>query len=291
MGELSDLNKLVWPFPKAVIKPPPAGKYGSYVGHDVVEQRLLIVCGPPRTSLVKEVRGDVPMRKGKPATQNKAAVPDKPPLNDVVCGVVLRMEATIDAEERWAEEAGDTDPHNWEHDGQRMKDAMSDAYKRCALRLGVGLHLRDKDGNYDLHLRMQAANEVGQGVEPGEETGTDDELVPTDHAEQLEQWDAAAAQVPPDGPAEPVPPSGSPPAEPAPSGDERPDAGQTASSAPQSGGQHPEHYTAGPVGPDTWCADCDEPIGDHTIRRGPNRWWCHKVCPRDKKAAKAAKGG
>jgi hypothetical protein len=39
-------------------------------------------------------------------------------------------------------------PHNWDTDGARLKDAMSDAYKRCAMRLGVGLHLWAQDAFY-----------------------------------------------------------------------------------------------------------------------------------------------
>jgi hypothetical protein len=53
------------------------------------------------------------------------------------------MRATIDGTEHTVTEAGDCEnPGNWPHDGARLKDASSDAYKRCAMRLAaVGLHL------------------------------------------------------------------------------------------------------------------------------------------------------
>jgi len=124
-------TKLLKTFPAAAVKSNPTG-YGSYVAHTLVEQRLIDVFGvPPRTKVVHVIRGNAPGKKA-----------DDPPLENVVCGVVLRMEATVDGHEWWAEEAGDCElPSNWTHDGPRLKDAMSDAYKRCAMRLGVALHV------------------------------------------------------------------------------------------------------------------------------------------------------
>ena len=42
-------------------------------------------------------------------------------------------------------------PNNWKTDGARLKACASDGIKRCAMRLGLGLHLWHKhDGNYVL---------------------------------------------------------------------------------------------------------------------------------------------
>jgi hypothetical protein len=55
------------------------------------------------------------------------------------------------------EEVGDCEqPHNWPHDGARLKDAMSDSLKRCAMRLGVTLHLWSGD-EFSLYDQLRAA--------------------------------------------------------------------------------------------------------------------------------------
>jgi hypothetical protein len=136
MSVLRQLTKLLHPFPTAVVHNNPGGG-GTYVKHSTVEQRLLDVLGcPPNTTFVREIRGDAPGKKDEA-------------LTNVVVGVILRMEATVDGHHVVVEEAGDCElPSNWKHDGARMKDAMSDAYKRCAMRLGVGLHLWSQDDFY-----------------------------------------------------------------------------------------------------------------------------------------------
>ena len=52
------------------------------------------------------------------------------------------MTLEIDGQIVTVEEAGECEqPFNWRTDGARMKDAVSDAVKRCAMAFGVGLHL------------------------------------------------------------------------------------------------------------------------------------------------------
>ena len=52
------------------------------------------------------------------------------------------MTVEIDGELVTVEEVGDVEqPFNWKSDGARLKDAVSDAVKRCAMAFGVGLHL------------------------------------------------------------------------------------------------------------------------------------------------------
>lgn len=148
MGDLRDLTKLCHPFPASMIEKNPSGG-GSYVSHPVVEQRILDVLGPVDFGLVQIVRGDVPGRPGDPNGKSDRAKAGTPDLPGAVVGVVARMSATIDGRAVTVEEAGDCEaPHNWPHDGARMKDAMSDAYKRCAMRLGVGLHLWAQEHYY-----------------------------------------------------------------------------------------------------------------------------------------------
>lgn len=145
---MRDLTKLLHPFPSAVVKTNPSGG-GSYVAHPVVEQRILDVLGPVDFQLVQVIRGDVPGTPPNPNGKSARAKAGTPDLTAAVVGVVCRMRCSIDGQTVQVEEAGDCEaPHNWPHDGARLKDAMSDAYKRCAMRLGVGLHLWAQDAFY-----------------------------------------------------------------------------------------------------------------------------------------------
>lgn len=148
MAELSDLAKLSHPFPSRVIHKNPSGG-GSYVKHSTVQQRIMDVLGLVDFQLVEILRGDVAAIPPNPKGTSERAKRGAPALERVVVGVIARMSATIDGQAVTVEEAGDCEqPHNWPHDGARMKDAMSDAYKRCAMRLGVGLHLWSQDDFY-----------------------------------------------------------------------------------------------------------------------------------------------
>lgn len=145
---MRDLTKLLFPFPQKVVKTNPSGG-GSYVAHPVVEQRIIDVLGPVTTELVELIRGDVEGKAPNPSGSSARAKAGTPPLTAAVVGMVLRMTATIDGKTVVVEEVGDCEaPHNWPHDGARAKDAFSDAYKRCAMRLGVGLHLWAQDDFY-----------------------------------------------------------------------------------------------------------------------------------------------
>jgi hypothetical protein len=152
-----DLTKLVYPFPQKVVHTNPSGG-GDYVAHPVVEHRLLDVLGPIDTTVMQIVRGTV------------AAKADKKALEDVCVAVVLRMAVTIDGQDISVEEVGDCeDPHFWKTDGQRLKDAMSDAYKRCAMRLGVGLHLWAQQDFYLFEkLKKQDEDAEAEQAEPKE---------------------------------------------------------------------------------------------------------------------------
>ena len=63
-------------------------------------------------------------------------------------------------------EAGDVEnPTNWKTNGARMKDAMSDAIKRCAMALGVGLHLWsqiDGQDEYFLDKQLEKINSLNE---------------------------------------------------------------------------------------------------------------------------------
>lgn len=136
----SQLAKLATKFPDKLVKKAPQGKYGSYVEHGTITQALLATCGPFSQTVSQVIRGYVPQAERKDRKTGEIKV--LPELPDAIVGVVLALSLVIDGREVVVEEVGDVDdPHNWTHDGARLKDAISDAIKRCAMRLGLGLHL------------------------------------------------------------------------------------------------------------------------------------------------------
>lgn len=142
---MSQLRDLVEPFPDRFVHDNPSGG-GSYVKHHVIVQRLLSVVGPYDFGVIELIRGDVPAIKPNPSGSSKRAREGAPELRSAVVGAVCRLTVTIDDQAVNVEEVGDCEqPHNWPHDGARAKDAMSDAIKRCAARLGLGLHLYSQD--------------------------------------------------------------------------------------------------------------------------------------------------
>ena len=113
---MTDLYELSKKFPKKFIH---KKGFGDYIQHSVIRQRLLSVLGAYSTDIVETIYDD-----GK------------------VTGVVLKLTCVVDGNEVSVVEAGDVEnPDNWKTNGARMKDAMSDAIKRCAMSLGCGLHL------------------------------------------------------------------------------------------------------------------------------------------------------
>lgn len=128
------LRELAKPFQERFIKKPPSGKFGTYVSHDVVTQKLLATTGPFDMELVQEIRG----------TANEIVTEKRtyPAVENALVGIWLKCTFHVDGRTVSITEAGDVEsPAMKDTDGERAKDAISDAIKRCAMRLGVGLHL------------------------------------------------------------------------------------------------------------------------------------------------------
>jgi hypothetical protein len=166
----SQLERLAKPFPARLIHDNPSGG-GSYVKHSVVTEKLLAVVGPFSFELVKEIRGAVAGTEPNPSGKSDRARRGSPPLADAIVGAVCRLSVEIDGRSVWIEEVGDCEsPLNWPHDGARLKDAMSDALKRCAMRLGVTLHLWSGP-EFSLYDQLRASHENAEGpTRPGSST-------------------------------------------------------------------------------------------------------------------------
>ena len=89
----------------------------------------------------------------------------------------MRLTAEIDGMVIRIEEVGDCEsPSNWPHDGARLKDAMSDALKRCCARIGLGTHLYAKsDDEYVLYRKLKEQIVAGETpMEQAQQTMLDD---------------------------------------------------------------------------------------------------------------------
>lgn len=119
----SQLERLAKPFGRKFVHTAPSG-HGEYVSHDVINQALLAVCGPFSWSCGGWVLGPDGFVEGCTGT-----------LRLVIDGVFVEITA-----------AGECDNvAQKKTQGERMKNAESDAFKRCAMRVGCGLHLWAQD--------------------------------------------------------------------------------------------------------------------------------------------------
>ena len=138
MGE--QLYELARPFPESLVKAKPGKFAASYVEHSVISQRLLEVVGPHDFAIDRIVTN-----------------PD-----GVVVGCTATLSVTVDGRMVKVTEVGDVERPG-DNNGSNLKNASSDALKRCAMRLGVGLHLWSQDNYYlDKALEKRRRGESDQ---------------------------------------------------------------------------------------------------------------------------------
>jgi hypothetical protein len=132
------LYELSRPFPQSLVKQKPGKFAASYVEHSVVSQRLLEVVGPHDFAIDRIVTS-----------------PD-----GVVVGCTATLTVEVDGRRVSITEVGDVERPDPNANGTNLKNASSDAIKRCAMRLGVGLHLWSQD-NYYLNTALEKRRENG----------------------------------------------------------------------------------------------------------------------------------
>ncbi len=138
---MSQFADLAQPFSGKYVKTKPGPSKAAYVEHSDITQRLLQVCGPYDQKVVQVIRGDI----AEVLDRNTGEI-KHPAKQDVVVGCVLSLSVTVDGVRTTIEEVGEVEhPHNHSTDASRLKFAVSDAFKRCAMRLGLGLHLWCQD--------------------------------------------------------------------------------------------------------------------------------------------------
>lgn len=151
---MNQLTELAQPFPKKFMGKDDRGN--DAVDHTVVTQRLLQIVGPYDLEVREVLRSDVaPMetRSGK-----------KHAGGHFVTGVIVRLTVEVDGRKVSIEETGGCENAAMKDgDGERMKHAISDAIKRCAMRLGLGLHMWAQE-NFFLYDVLVRDSQNGQGV-------------------------------------------------------------------------------------------------------------------------------
>ena len=113
-----DLSDLVKRIPDSYIQTKPGGFHADYVAHADIQQILLAKLGP----YDQEIKQIITNADG------------------ILQGCILRCTYQIDGKTIVIEEAGDVERPG-ANNGSNLKNAVSDAVKRCAMRVGVGLHL------------------------------------------------------------------------------------------------------------------------------------------------------
>ena len=116
---ISQLQSLAKRIPKSYIKTKPGGFAADYCSHADVQQMLIAKLGVPPSQEVTQI-----IRSADGQAQ----------------GVVLRMVFNIDGQTVVIDEVGECERPG-QNEGLNVKNAVSDAVKRCAMRIGLGLEL------------------------------------------------------------------------------------------------------------------------------------------------------
>ncbi len=139
--------KLLSPFPKSVVKPAPAGKFGDYVPHSIYVERL-------RDSEVKYSWSCEPVY-GKHKGEDR----------------IVGAKGTITIEDMGSYDGfGDVDTFKLDspkhNDGTNLKDAESDAFKRACMRFGLGVELwSGSDTTEEEHNAMPLATMANPDID------------------------------------------------------------------------------------------------------------------------------
>lgn len=192
------LYQLSQPIPKRYIKPPAPGKYGDYIPHYIITQRLLAVLGPFDWRLIQVIRGD---SSGRRKVDGKLV---DVTATDIVVGAVYQLGVDVEGFPVVIQEIGQCD-NAWKEpdDAARLKKAASDALKRCAMRLGLGLHMWCKTPDEYFLSRVlregldddESAEVVTLGIESEDDTEAHVEVVSAPKAAPQPEPEAPQAQA------------------------------------------------------------------------------------------------
>ena len=114
----SELIELATPFPDKYIRQKPGKANASYVNHGVIRQRLLDVVGFYDWSIDREIYQE----------------------DGTLTGCIGTLTVRVGGKDIKVQGSGDVE-HYQGTNGANLKHAESDAFKRAAMNLGLGLHL------------------------------------------------------------------------------------------------------------------------------------------------------
>lgn len=150
---------LATPFPDHLIKKKPGKSAADYVSHSTVNERALSVVGPHSFLVMQEIRGHAPGI----SKQNDGTF-KYPPRDNAILGCIAQLHVEIDGVAVTIQEVGTENSPAMHTDAENLKNAASDAYKRCWMRIGLGLHLWSGSDFFLLRqLEKDAAEEENDG--------------------------------------------------------------------------------------------------------------------------------
>ena len=122
MTQLAEIARV---FPASLIKSKPGKFAASYVEHSVISQRLLEVVGPHDFAVDRIITN----------------------ADGTLVGCTATLTVEVDGRRVSITEVGDVE-HPSGNNASNLKNASSDALKRCSMRLGCGLHLWSGENFY-----------------------------------------------------------------------------------------------------------------------------------------------
>lgn len=127
MTQLADLSR---PIDQKYVEKKPGKGDADYVAHGIIRQYLIgILRQVPQTTILRELYD-----------------------GEKLTGCLMRMTVTIDGVQTTVEDFGSCENPTASNNGERAKNASSDAFKRCAMGLGNALHLWND--HYFLHTLL-----------------------------------------------------------------------------------------------------------------------------------------
>lgn len=193
-------RELARPFPKKYVK---QVQGEDYVPHHIVTQRLIHIFGvAPKTEILRELYdGDKLTGVVMRMTVSPGAGMSEVPLYYVGPDIVV-------------EEAGEADNPQAKSNGARAKSAASDAYKRCAMRLSLGLHLWAREDYFlfdaltkettDEQATPQASGNTPPRPAPPSRETTDHPVRPVSKEEVVPSADESGEELSEEGRSSPV---------------------------------------------------------------------------------------
>ena len=140
MIQLMDLAKRL---PEKWIQEKGTGFSAKYCSHGDIQQALLAKVGPTSQRVIKIIHAQE---------------------GNIIQGVILEMQFIIDLEPVVIQEIGETE-RDTGNNALNLKNSVSDAVKRCAMRVGLGLELWTENFALDKALQKRAEEQEAEELE------------------------------------------------------------------------------------------------------------------------------